>query len=194
MGTEKTYSCQGRELGERRGGRLGLADVSYDIQKGETARSYCIAQGATDKFSIPWKTIMGKNTKKNAYVCITESFCCTAEINSIFISKSTIFSSVQFSRSVVSNSLQPYELQHARPHCPSSTSRVYLNLCPIELVMPSSHLILCRPLLLRPPISPSIRVFSNESILRMRWPKYWSFSFSISPSNGQPGLIAFRMN
>ena len=79
-----------------------------------------------------------------------------------FISKpnlGTQFSSVQFSRSVVSNSLQPYELQHARPHCPSSTSRVYLNLCPIELVMPSSHLILCRPLLLRPPIPPSIRVF-----------------------------------
>ena len=101
--------------------------------------------------------------------------------------------SVEFSRSVVSNSLQPYELQHARPHCPSSTSRVYLNLCPIELVMPSSHLILCRPLLLRPPISPSIRVFSNESILCMRCPKYWSFSFSISPSNKHPELISFRM-
>ena len=99
--------------------------------------------------------------------------------------------SVEFSRSVVSNSLQPYELQHARPHCPSSTSRVYLNLCPIELVMPSSHLILCRPLLLRPPISPSIRVFSNESTIR--WPKYWSFSFSISPSNKHPELISFRM-
>ena len=101
--------------------------------------------------------------------------------------------SVEFSRSVVSNSLQPYELQHARPHCPSSTSRVYLNLCPIELVMPSSHLILCRPLLLRPPISPSIRVFSNESILCMRCPKYWSVSFSISPSNNHPELISFRM-
>ena len=64
----------------------------------------------------------------------------------------------------------------------------------IELVMPSSHLILCRPLLLLPPIPPSIRVFSNESTLRMRWPKYWSFSFSISPSNEHPGLISFRMN
>ena len=63
----------------------------------------------------------------------------------------------------------------------------------IELVMPSSHLILCRPLLLLPPIPPSIRVFSNESSLRMRWPKYWSFSFSISPSNEHPGLI-FRMD
>ena len=64
----------------------------------------------------------------------------------------------------------------------------------IELVMPSSHLILCSPLLLPPPIPPSIRVFSNESTLRMRWPKYWSFSFSISPSNEHPGLIYFRMD
>src|SRR5574339_212309 len=60
--------------------------------------------------------------------------------------------------------------------------------------MPSSHLILCRPLFLLPPIPPSIRVFSNESTLRMRWPKYWSFSFSISPSNEHPGLISFRMD
>ena len=69
-----------------------------------------------------------------------------------------------------------------------------LKLMPIESVMPSSHLILCRPLLLLPPILPSIRVFSNESTLRMRWPKYWSFSLSISPSNEHPGLISFRMN
>ena len=64
----------------------------------------------------------------------------------------------------------------------------------IELVMPSSHLILCRPLLLLPPIPASIRVFSNESTLRMRWPKYWSFSFNISPSKEHPGLISFTMN
>ena len=64
----------------------------------------------------------------------------------------------------------------------------------IESVMPSSHLILCRPLLLLPPIPPSIKVFSNESTLRMRWPKYWSFSFSISPSKEIPGLISFRMD
>ena len=65
---------------------------------------------------------------------------------------------------------------------------------PIESVMLSSHLILCRPLLLLPPIPPSIRVFSNESTLCMRWPKYWSFSFSISPSNEHPGLISSRMD
>ena len=64
----------------------------------------------------------------------------------------------------------------------------------IKSVMPSSHLILCRPLLLLPPIPPSIRVFSNESTLRIRWPKYWSFSLTISPSNEYPGLISFRMD
>ena len=69
-----------------------------------------------------------------------------------------------------------------------------LKLMPIESVMPSSHLILCHPLLLLPPIPPSIRVFSNESTLHMRWPKDWSFSFSISPSNEHPGLISFRMD
>ena len=69
-----------------------------------------------------------------------------------------------------------------------------LKLMPIESVMPSSHLILCRPLLLLPSVFPSIRVFSNESTLHMRWPKYWSFSFSISPSSEQPGLISFRMD
>ena len=64
----------------------------------------------------------------------------------------------------------------------------------IEWVMPSSHLILCSPILLLPPIPPSIRVFSNVSTLRMRWPNYWSFSFSMSPSNEHPGLISFRMD
>ena len=69
-----------------------------------------------------------------------------------------------------------------------------LKLMSIESVLPSSHLILCHPLLLLPPIPPSIRVFSNESTLCMRWPKYWSFSFNISPSNEHPGLISFRMD
>ena len=74
-----------------------------------------------------------------------------------------------------------------------TNSRSLPKLMSIESTMPSSHLILCRPLLL-PPISPSIRVFSNESILHMRWPQYWSFSFSISPSSEHPGLISFRMD
>ena len=75
-----------------------------------------------------------------------------------------------------------------------TNSRTSLKLMSIESVMPSSHLILCHPLLLLPPIPPSIRVFSNESTLLMRWPKYWSFSFSITPFNEHPGLISFRMD
>ena len=157
-------------------------------------------------------------------------------------------SSVQFSRSVMSDSLQPHGLQHTRPPCPSPTSGVYraLNLDPaeppktkgrdfflrtpprcwrhsimqgrvrlfatprtaarqaslsiinsrslpklmsIELMMPSNHLSLCRPLLLLPSIFPSIRVFSNESVPHIRWPKYWSFSFNIGPSNEHLGLM-----
>ena len=94
----------------------------------------------------------------------------------------------------MSNSLRPHELQHARPSCPSPTPGVHSNSMSIELVMPSSHLILCRPLLLLPPVPPSIRVFSNESTLHMMWPKYWSFSFSIIPSKENPGLISFRMD
>ena len=94
---------------------------------------------------------------------------------------------VEFSHSVTSDSLWPHELQHARPRCPSPTSRVYPNSCPYSRWCHPS------PLLLLPSIFPSIRVFTNESALRIRWPKYWSFSF-ISPSNEHPGLISFRMD
>ena len=93
----------------------------------------------------------------------------------------------------MSDSLQPHGLQHARPPCPSPTPGVYSNTS-VESVMPSNHLILCHPLLLPPSIFPSIRVFSNESFLHIRWPKYWSFSFNISPSNEHSGLISFRMD
>ena len=82
--------------------------------------------------------------------------------------------------------VQPHESQHARPPC--------LSPSPIESVMPSSHLILGHPLLLLPSVPPNIRVFSNESTLRMRWPKYWSFSFRIIPSKQIAGLISFRMD
>ena len=101
----------------------------------------------------------------------------------------------QFSRSVVSDSLQPHEPTAARQASLSITNFwSSLRLTSIESVMPSSHLILSRPLLLLPPIPPSIRVFSNESTLHMRWPKDWSFSFSIIPSKEIPGLISFRMD
>ena len=121
-------------------------------------------------------------------------------VGALCITRPSSDSSVQFSRSVVSDSLWPHESQHARPPCPSQTPGVYSNsqsllkLMSIKSVMPSSHLILCHPLLLLPPIPPSIRVFSDESTLHMRWPNYWSFSFSISPSNEHPGLISFRMD
>ena len=102
-------------------------------------------------------------------------------------------SSVQFSRSVVSDSATPW-IAARQASLSITNSRSSLRLTSIESVMPSSYLILCRPLLLLPPIPPSITVFSNESTLRMRWPKYWSFSFSVIPSKEIPGLISFRMD
>ena len=103
----------------------------------------------------------------------------------------------------MSDPLQPHGLQHARPPCPSPEftcpPRVYLSsqslpkLMSIESVMPSNHLILCHPLLLPSSIPPTIRVLSSELVLHIRWPKSWSFSFSISPSNEHPGPI-FRMD
>ena len=105
-----------------------------------------------------------------------------------------VHSSAQFSRLVVSKSLWPHGLQYVRPPCPSPTLGIYSKFMSIKLVMPSNHLILCRHLVLLPSIFPSIKDFSNESVLHIRWPKYWSFSFSISPSNEHPGLISFRMD
>ena len=105
------------------------------------------------------------------------------------------FSSVQFS-SVTQSCLTLCDLMNAahQASLPITSSRSSLKLMSIKSVMPSSHLILCHPLLLLSPISPSIKVFSNESTLRMRWPEYWSFSFSIIPFKEIPGLISFRMD
>ena len=100
--------------------------------------------------------------------------------------------SVQFSRLVMSNSLQPHESQHARP--PVHHQLPEFTQTHVHRVSDASHLILCRPLLLLPPIPRSIRVFSNESTLLMRWPKYCSFSFSMSSSNEYSRLISFRMD
>ena len=98
--------------------------------------------------------------------------------------------SVQFSCSVISSSMRP----HGQASLSFINSWSLLKLMSVELVMPSNHLILCRPLLLQPSIFPSIRIFSNESFLCSKWPKYWSFSFSISPSNEYSGLISFTMD
>ena len=102
------------------------------------------------------------------------------------------FSSVQ-SLSHVRLFVTPWTAAH-QASLSITNSQSSLRLTSIESVMPSSHLILCRPLLLLPPVPPSIRVFSNESTLGMRWPKYWSFSFSIIPSKEIPGMISFRMD
>ena len=99
---------------------------------------------------------------------------------------------VQFSRSVISDCLRPHGLQHTMLLC-SSPIPEFIETHVHESLIPSNHLIFCCPLLL-PLIFPSIRVFSNESVLCIRWPKYWSFSFNISPSNKHPGLISFRMD
>ena len=108
------------------------------------------------------------------------------------ISKLLQFSSVQ-SLSRVQLFVTPW-ITACQASLPITNSQSLLKLMSIESLMPSSHLILCCSLLLLTPIPPSIRVFSNESTLPMRWPKYWSFSFSISPSNEHPGLISFRMD
>ena len=121
--------------------------------------------------------------------------CCQGECFKIMIMSHSTFKhgeigsllTVQFSRSVVSDSLQPHGLQHARTPCPSPTPRIYSKLMSIELVMPSKHLILCHPLLFLPPIFPIIRVFSNESAL------CWSFSFNISPSNEHPSPLGWTV-
>ena len=110
----------------------------------------------------------------------------------MFINKNFQFSSVQ-SLSRVRLFATPW-IAARQASLSITNSRSLLKLMPVESVMPSSHLILCRPLLLLPLIPPSIRVFSNKSTLPMRWPKYWSFSFSISPSNEHIGLISFRMD
>ena len=102
--------------------------------------------------------------------------------------------SVQFSRSVMSHSLRPHEPAACQASLSITNSRCLLKIMSIKSVMPSNHLILCRPLLPPSSIFPSIRVFSNESALSIRWPKYWSFSFNISPFNEYSGPISFRMD
>ena len=100
---------------------------------------------------------------------------------------------VQFCPSVLSDSATPWTAAH-QASLSITKCQSLLKLMSIELVMPSNYLILCHPLLLPPSIFPSIRVFSNESALRIRWPKDWSYSFNISPSNEHSGLISFRMD
>ena len=117
--------------------------------------------------------------------------------NGSWIWRSNIRNHELFSSAQLLSSVQLFVTPWTAAHQPSlsiANSQSLLKLMSIELVIPSNHLILCRPLLLPPSIFPSIRVFSNESVLCIRWSNYWSFSFSISPSNEYSGLISFRMN
>ena len=113
-------------------------------------------------------------------------------LDKVFSHSSVQFSSVQLLSRVRLFAIPWIAARQAS--LPITNSQSLPKLMCIESVMPSSHFILCRPLLLPPPIPPSIRVFSNESTLRIRWPKYWSFGLSSSPSNEHPGLVSFRMD
>ena len=121
--------------------------------------------------------------------CSSSQFLAFTHIPCQLMSEQT---SVQFSCSVMSNCLRPHELQHARPPCPSLSLRVCSNSCRVHDVIQPSHL--CCPLLLLPSIFSSIKVFSNKLVLRIRKPKYWSFSFSISPSNEYLRLVSFTID
>ena len=123
-------------------------------------------------------------------LCVQLSPCILSAVGNISVVIQ--FSSVQ-SLSRVRLSATPW-IAARQASLSITNSWSLLKLMSIKSVMPSSHLILCHPLLLLPPIPPSIRVFSNKSTLRISWPNYWSFSFSVSPSNEHPGLISFRMD
>ena len=126
-------------------------------------------------------------------VVVAHGLSCS-EANGIFPNQGlNSVQSVQFCHSVLSDSATPWTAEH-QASLSIINSRSLLKLMSIESVMPSNHLILCCTLLLIPSIFPSIRVFSNESVLRISWPKYWSFSFSTNPSNEYSGLISFRMD
>ena len=143
------------------------------------------------KRNLQFLLILFNNLKQYPITELTFIFWGEIEKNESWIGEH--FSSVQFSHSVMSDSLRPHGLHHTGLLVHHQLPEL-LKLMSIESVMPSNHLILCRPLLLLPSIFPSIRVFSNESALPIRWPKYWNFSFSISLSNEYPGLISFKMD
>ena len=158
---------------------------------------YKVDDSKGKEFSFRWVESKGKWSKgeevKNRHVdCLSQKCTCGEKglCSCIHVSEG----SVQFSRSVMPNSLWPHGLQHARLPCPSSTPRAYSNSCPSSQCCHPTISSSVVPFSSLPSVFPSIRDFSSESVLCIRWPKYWSFSFSISPSNEYSGLISFRMD
>ena len=151
-----------------------------------------VTEGLVDKLSFSWMRLYSEN--ENVVCCTFQKgdYRCQRHVISKANSLSTMFSSVR-SLSCVRLFATPWTAAH-QASLSITNSRSLPKLMSIESLMQFSHLILCRPLLLLPPIPRSIRVFSNESTLLMRWPKYWSLSFSIIPSKEIPGLISYRMD
>ena len=136
------------------------------------------------------RSLGGYTPRGNKELCKTEQLTLSLFTT---LKNTSLFGSVHFSPSVMSDSATTWTAAQ-QASLSFANSRSLLKFISIESVMPSNHLILCHPLLLLPSIFPSIRVFSNESALCIRWPKYWSFSFNIRPSNEYSGLISFRMD
>ena len=157
---------------------------------------------ASFKAFLPLPISVSKKAQKvyNYLNCTVKQMCWNFFLKNSFINSELyqmIFpnlniSSVRFSCAVVSNSLRPHESQHTRPPCPSVTPGVYSNSCPLSQWCHPAISSSVVPFSSCPLIPPSLRVFSSESTLHLRWLKYWIFSFSISPSNEHPGLISFR--
>ena len=178
---------------------LGLSDACLpDRSHWSIASAQCLPSASLFLLIFPSFTLNSTSATHWVYEGCQPSALSVSSFSLKFIHiYSPILSSVQFSSvtQLCPTLCDPMDCRTARQASLSITnSRSSPKLMCIESVMPSSHLILCCPLLLLPPIPPSIRVFSNESTLRMRWPKHWSFSFSISPSNEYSGLISFRID
>ena len=171
----------------------GISDAYQPVLKNfklkKNVLRFCVRDSLQDKFG---QSLFGKKFKPHCQMAFSSIWEVILSIERDPISDVQSIRSVQ-SLSRVQLFVTSWNVAH-QASLSITNSQSLLKLKSIESVMPSNHLILCRPLLLLPSIFPSIRVFSSESALHIRWPKYWNFSFSISPSNEHPGLISFMMD